>query len=61
MKPHVAERVNPFPNALMSEGNSSPDSNKGSVWIPSWTENTRQHAVTRAAQRNNVELGEKNA
>ena len=56
MKPQVADLVRPFPKARTSEGNSSPDNNEGKVWIPSCTENTRRQAVTRAAQRNIVEL-----
>ena len=29
----------------MSDGKSSPESRNGKVWIPSWTEKTKQHAV----------------
>ena len=56
MKPQVADLVRPFPKALTSEGNNSPDNKEGKVWIPSCTENTKRQAVTRAAQRNIVEL-----
>ena len=56
MKPHVAERVKPFPKALTSEGNNSPDNNKGNVWIPSCTENTKKQAITSAAHRKMIEL-----
>ena len=38
------------------EGNNSPDNKEGKVWIPSRTENTKRQVVTRAAQRNIVEL-----
>ena len=52
----VAERVKPLQKSRTSEGNSSPDSKLGKVWIPSWTENTKRHAVATAAHRNSIEL-----